>query len=443
MTRPAEQRPAGNSVLGERAEQAVAPAPEPHGAERDRAPAQATDRRRERKADRPPEGNAERTPEHKVVRRPERTPEPSPTSPVEPLPEPPAERSPTAVPGTASGSEPEPAAAAPDAGSAASAGPQPPTAKLTADGEPRPHGLRAAWRLTTRTVVRAWDDNIFSEAAAAAFWQTLSLPPLLLGLLGSLGYIGGWFGPDTIVLAEQSIINAAATVFSADAVDQIIAPTVRSILTIGRSEVVSLGFVISLWSGSSAISSFVDAITRAHGQYGIRHPVWQRFLALLMYIVGLVGGIIALPLLALGPDRVPKLFPAAWQDMAAELIARLYYPGMLLILILALTTLYKLALPAQPPWYRGLPGAVLAAVVFLAGATGLRVYMDWLTTTGYTYGALAAPIAFLLAAFFIGLAIVLGAHLNAAIQHFWPKPLSTRKNGPPEDPDPIGASERE
>ena len=99
-----------------------------------------------------------------------------------------------------------------------------------------------------------------------------------------------------------------------------------------------------------------------------------------------------------------------------------------LVLVLALTTLYKIALPLKPPWYRGLPGALLAAVVFLAGATGLRAYLDWLTGTGYTYGALAAPIAFLLGTFFIGLAIVLGAHFNASIQALWPVPLRDRRN---------------
>lgn len=117
--------------------------------------------------------------------------------------------------------------------------------------------------------------------------------------------------------------------------------------------------------------------------------------------------------------------------------------------MLALTTLYKVALPAKPPWWRGLPGALFAAVVFLIGVTGLRVYIDWLTGTGYTYGALAAPIAFLLAAFFIGFAIVLGAHLNAAIQELWPARLSDRRgalkkrepiDGPdgPSDPPATG-----
>jgi membrane protein len=310
--------------------------------------------------------------------------------------------------------------------------PDAPTVRLTAGGDPRPYGRHGTWLLIKRTLVRAWDDNIFSESAAAAFWQTLSLPPLLLGLLGSLGYIGGWFGPDTIDLAEQQILRGVSTVFSRNVVDEIIAPTVSTILTTGRSELVSLGFVISLWSGSSAMSSFVDAITRAHDQYGVRNPVWQRTLALLMYIVALIGGIVSLPLLALGPDRLPKLLPASWQDTAVTLIGWLYYPVLGFVLVFALTTLYKLALPAKPPWHRGLPGALLAAVVFLAGVTGLRVYISWLTTTGYTYGALAAPIAFLLAAFFIGFAIVLGAHFNAAVQHYWPKRLNDRRNVVPQ-----------
>ena len=46
----------------------------------------------------------------------------------------------------------------------------------------------------------------------------------------------------------------------------------------------------------------------------------------------------------------------------------------------------------------------------------------WITSTGYTYGALATPIAFLLFAFFLGFAIMIGAELNAAIQEEWPAP---------------------
>ena len=276
--------------------------------------------------------------------------------------------------------------------------------------------------VTRRTLVKAWDDSLFGESAQAAFWQTLSLPPLLLGLLGSLGYIGAWFGPNTVDTVQRRIIAVSGNLFSPSAVDQIIAPTVADILSTGRGEVVSVGFLISLWAGSSAMSSFVDSVTKAHGQYGVRNLLWQRILAMLIYIASLVVGIFALPLVAIGPDLLTRLLPAAVAGTGASVVAWVYYPVLTVALVLSLSVLYKVALPHRLPWRRGLPGALLGVVVFLVATAVLRLYITWVTGTGYTYGALAAPIAFLLATFFFGMGVVLGAQLNNAIQELMPAP---------------------
>jgi membrane protein len=286
---------------------------------------------------------------------------------------------------------------------------------------------KGPWRLVTRTFAKAWEGNVFSEAAEAAFWQTLSLPPLLLGLLGSLGFVGEWFGQDVVTAVHDRIIGFCKTVFSTNAVQDIIEPTVNSILTVGKGEIVSVGFLISLWAGSSAMSSFVDAITVAHDQYGVRNDVWQRIFALLLYLCGLVILVVGLPLLAIGPDLLPEFFPMAWRPTVTSWVSALYFPTLGVMITLALTTLYKLALPRKLPWHRGLPGAVLAMVVFLLSSVGLRVYLNWITKTGYTYGALAAPIAFLLLMFFIGLAVVGGAYFNSAIQELWPAKATRRQ----------------
>ncbi|UOZ11855.1 YihY/virulence factor BrkB family protein [Amycolatopsis sp. WQ 127309] len=286
---------------------------------------------------------------------------------------------------------------------------------------------KGPWRLLTRTLGKAWEGNIFSEAAEAAFWQTLSLPPLLLGLLGSLGFVGEWFGQDVVAQVHDRIIGFCRTVFSANAVQDIIEPTVNSILTVGKGEIVSIGFLISLWAGSSAMSSFVDAITVAHDQYGVRNDVWQRIFALLLYLCGLVVLVVGLPLLAIGPDLLPEFFPSDWRPTVSSWVSALYFPALGAMITLALTTLYKLALPRKLPWHRGLPGAVLAMVVFLLSSVGLRVYLNWITKTGYTYGALAAPIAFLLLMFFIGLAVVGGAYFNSALQELWPAKATRRQ----------------
>jgi membrane protein len=72
-------------------------------------------------------------------------------------------------------------------------------------------------------------------------------------------------------------------------------------------------------------------------------------------------------------------------------------------------------------------GAVLATAVFLIATFSLRFYLSWITATGYTYGALATPIAFLLFAFLAGFAVMIGAELNAAIQEEWPAPETHAK----------------
>lgn len=288
---------------------------------------------------------------------------------------------------------------------------------------------RTAWRLVVRTLDKAWRGSLFSEAAEGAFWQTLSLPPLLLGLLGSLGYLGQWFGPAVVIAERDRLISFSRTVFSPNVVETIIEPTITDILTKAQTEIASFGFLLSLWAGSSAIASFVDAITVAYGQHGERNDVWQRIVSLLLYLVGLVIAIVGLPVLALGPRLLPKVFPGPWQHTVAQLTGMFYYPVIAVLLIIALATLYKVSPPHKLPWRRGLPGAALAMTVFLLASVILRSYLQWIGRTGYTYGALAAPIAFLLFTFFIGLAIIIGAHFNSAIEEFWPARPTRQQRG--------------
>jgi membrane protein len=286
---------------------------------------------------------------------------------------------------------------------------------------------RGPLHLVVRTATKAWKDGIFGLSAQGAFWQTLSMPPLLLGLLGGLGYVAGWFGPETVQQVEDKTLSFCRTVFDPTVVEEIIAPTVRDILNQGRGKIVTIGFLLSLWAGSSAMASFVDAITLAYGQREVRNTIWQRIFALLLYLVAMVIGILTMPVLALGPGLMTRLAPNDWQDEVALLVDRFYYPAVGLLLVLALTTLYKVALPRKLPWHRGLAGALLAMLCFLTTSAGLRWYITWVTGTGYTYGALATPIAFLLFTFFIGFAIILGAQLNNTIQEMWPAHMTRRE----------------
>ena len=291
----------------------------------------------------------------------------------------------------------------------------PPPAAGPAAAPPTRHH---AWRIAKRTLSKSWDDSIFSESAQAGFWSVLSLPPLLLGMLGSLAFIAPLFGPDTLATIQNQLVSTSSSFFSQNIVKEIIEPTVADIVQGARGEVVSLGFVISLWAGSSAISAFVDSVVEAHDQTPLRHPVRQRFFALGLYMVMLVFVIAAAPAVALGPRKIAEYIP----DGLENVLRFGYYPMLVTVLIVAVTLLYRVSLPDPLPTHRLIWGALLARAVFLVATAGLRIYLQYITRTGYTYGALATPIAFLLFAFFLGFAIMIGAELNAAIQEEWPAP---------------------
>jgi membrane protein len=286
-----------------------------------------------------------------------------------------------------------------------------------------PKPLRMPLQVLGAALAKAWRDRILGLSAEAAFWQILSVPPLLIGLLGSLGYLASFLGDASVAEIEQKLLSASARVLTSDVVDSLVAPTLDDILGSGRLELVSVGFLLSLWAGSSATATFMNTIVIAYDQRDVRGPVRTRLKALWLFMVGLLLAVLMLPLLVLGRDVLINLLPDGWRSISSMLINGLYWPLVLVGLLVALTSFYHVVLADRLPWRRHLPGAVLAGGFFLLAATILRAYVNDVLVASLPYGALATPIAALLYCFFFGMAVLLGAELNTVIQQRWPAPL--------------------
>ncbi len=286
-----------------------------------------------------------------------------------------------------------------------------------------PPVVRVPLQVLGRTVSKAWKDRILGLSGEAAFWQILSVPPLLIALLGSLGFLGSWIGTDSVQTIEDTLVDASSEVLTADVVDSLVRPTLSDILGSGRLDVVSLGFLITLWAGSSATATFMNTIVIAYDQRDVRGPIATRFMALWLFVVGLLLAVLMLPLLVLGRGVLVALMPQDWQATATTLVNAVYWPLVVVGLVLALTSFYHVVLPRRLPWHRHLPGTLLAVGFFMVAATVLRLYVSDILVAALPYGALATPIAALLFLFFFGMAVLLGAELNAAVQERWPAPL--------------------
>ena len=276
-----------------------------------------------------------------------------------------------------------------------------------------PHLLR-------RAAIDAWHDRVLGLSAEAAFWQLLSLPSLFLALVASLGYVSRAIGGDTSQRIETKVENTLGHAFSTEVVREVIHPTLHEVLFNGRLDVISIGFILALWAGSSATATFVNTITIAYDMRDLRGPVRSRLLALWLFLGSVLFGVVVLPMLVLGPGLLNDSLPSSWQPAASDVIHDAYYPSIVMLLLAGLATLYHLAPPRRLPWRRGLPGAVVAILIFLAGSAGLRTYISFILDHNHAYGNLAAPIAALLFFFVLALGVLFGAEFNAAIEQMSP-----------------------
>nr|WP_233521718.1 YihY/virulence factor BrkB family protein [Streptomyces triticagri] len=274
---------------------------------------------------------------------------------------------------------------------------------------------RTAWLLLKDTVNSCVEYRILGLAAEAAFFTLLSVPPLLLSLAGLLGYVDVWTGADTMQSVEDNILEAARTVLSDRGVHDIAQPIIDDVMKGGRPDVISLGFVIALWSGSRAVTVFIDTITVMYGLDGVRGIVSTRLLAFLLFIVALLIGSVALPLMVAGPDAVLKVVP--WSE---TLVQVLYWPVVVLLGIVFLTTLYHVSVPVRSPWIEDVPGALVALAMWILGSALLRVYLTNTVEGPTIYGSLAAPVAVLLWIGVSAFAVLVGAAVNAAVDRVWP-----------------------
>jgi membrane protein len=272
------------------------------------------------------------------------------------------------------------------------------------------------WRLLTQTVGTCLRYRVTGLAAEAAFFAILSLPPLIFGLAGSIGFIASrYFEVETIDDIKLQIADLAARALTDKSVQDVIIPTLDDVLEGGRPDVISIGFVLALWSGSRALNVFVDTITIMYGMGGKRGIVKTRALSFSLYCVALIIGVIVLPLVLAGPDAVDAVLPAR-----VDFLNQLYWPIVTVLSAGFLNTLYHLSVPVRTPWVSDLPGAFLALSVWILGSFLLRWTLQ--STVGGTsiYGPLAAPIAVLLWLYLTSIAVLIGAALNAVVDRMWP-----------------------
>ncbi|MFT4255243.1 MAG: YihY/virulence factor BrkB family protein [Caulobacter sp.] len=274
-----------------------------------------------------------------------------------------------------------------------------------------PHGIPLlGWRdILWRTAREISVDKLPSVAGGVTFYTLLALFP-------AIGAFVSLYGLFADVSAVEKQLQEMATVFPASVVqivgEQMLRLASQEGSKLGVAFLVSL--LLSIWSANASMKALFDGLNVAYDEDEKRHFVGKTLLTYgftlcaLLYAVFIAAVLIALPI--------------AFERLGLGAIAALWIPlrwlTVWLVTALAFAMLYRFApCRARPRWRWVALGALFGAAAWLIGSLGFSLYVNRIAHYDATYGPLGAVIAFMVWVWFSIMTVLIGAELNAEIEH--------------------------
>jgi membrane protein len=254
--------------------------------------------------------------------------------------------------------------------------------------------------LLVRAGRRAIANNITDLAAALAYYTFLAIPAVLLVTLGLFSLFASADSIATVIDKVGKIVPAQAT----ELIDSSL--TRMNDNKSGSLVLTLVGLVLALWTTIGAMTAFIRATNRTYNVDETRGFVRQRVVALEMVLALGIAFVAVFGLLVLGP-AISGWLGAGWAWWVLQ------WPILIVVLLLANGTVLYLAPNVQRPWRPISPGAIVAAVIWLAASGLFSLYTSMFASYNKTWGSLAGVIVMLVWLWLSGTALLFGAEINA------------------------------
>ncbi|MDQ1395816.1 MAG: rane protein [Acidimicrobiaceae bacterium] len=261
-----------------------------------------------------------------------------------------------------------------------------------------------------RTGKQIKEDNVPLLAAGVAFYAMLALFPALIALVSIYGLVAG---PGEVATQLHSLTRAMPAEGAKLITDQVAILTQKPSGSLGMAAV--LGILGALWSASSGMRWLLSALSLAYDEPEDRKFVKLRGLSLLLTI----GAVIALAISIGTLVATPALFRALGLGSTGKIVINIVrWPLLVALVVFGMSVLYRFGPNRDlPKWRWATWGSVVATVVWLAGSVGFSVYAALAGKFDKTYGSLGGVIVLLLWLYLTAFAILIGAELNAEMEH--------------------------
>ena len=278
------------------------------------------------------------------------------------------------------------------------------------------------WRVVWATA----EDRILATAGSVAFFALLAVFPAIATVVSLYGI----FNDTSTIGGHLSIL---AGIFPQGVLD-LIAEQIR-LITAKSTDALGIAFIIgllvALWSANSGVAALFDALNVVYGEKEKRsllhfYAVTFLFtLGAIGFVIGAIAGVVVLPI---------ALKFVGVTTTAEQLLAVLRWPVLLAAVIGGLALVFRFGPSRRDAKWRWVTwGSVVAAVLWIAASMLFSWYVVNFDSYNRTYGSLGAGVGFMTWIWLSVVVILLGAELNAEMEHQTARDTTSGK------PKPLGA----
>lgn len=271
-------------------------------------------------------------------------------------------------------------------------------------------------------------DNLSIVSAGVAFYWFLAVFPALAAAVSIYG-----LAADPAQLQQQ--IDALSSVMPQQAYqilkDQLTTVVQHSGGALGLGMI--FGILLTIWSANKGMKALITALNIVYDEEESRGFIKLNAVSLLFTFCAILLGLIAIALVIAVPALMGFLhLPDTWN----AIFTYLRWPLLALFLVFGLSLAYRFCPHRDAAKWRWVSwGSVLATVLWLAGSILFSLYVANFGSYSKTYGSMGAVVILLLWFFLTTYVMLLGAEVNAEMEH------QTRKDTTKGRPEPMGRRE--
>lgn len=267
--------------------------------------------------------------------------------------------------------------------------------------------------LLKRTVKEAFNDDVFNLAAQQAYYFFFALFPALLALISFASFFPVQNLTGEVFTMLSRVAPGDVVEMVTDQLDKISGDRAGGLLT--------LAFLFTLWSSSGAVVSMTSTLNAAYDITEGR-PWWKvRLVAIGLTVSLALFVLVSMTLVVAGPWIARTIAEQAnLGDAFVQTWNVLQWPLVFMLVATAIAIVYYVAPDAEQDWVWITPGSVLATLLWVAISLGFKFYVANFGNYTETYGVIGGVMLLLLWFYLSGIALLMGAELNAEIEHASP-----------------------